>query len=79
MDYIISMTPQQKHIIEKMGSVHRVRIWGEGEKGALVVFSHNETQRFYLSYRIGYRGTADLLSKIKGTEEVNKRFKEMAK
>jgi hypothetical protein len=49
-----------------------------GEQDTLIVFSHNRSKDQYLSYRIGYKGTADLLSVIKATKEVDQQFKEMS-
>jgi hypothetical protein len=61
-----------------MKTIHNVKVYGQGERGALIVFSHNRNKDQYLSYRIGYRGTADLLSVIKATKEVDQKFKEMS-
>jgi len=71
------MTIAQKNIIRKMETVHRVKIWGEGAKGALIVFSYNENKCYYLSYRIGYKGTANLLSVIRCSIEVDNLFRKM--
>ena len=77
MCYILSMTPEQRHILEKMGTVHTVRIHGEATKGALIVLSHNKSGKVYLSYRIESRGAVTLLSTIKESEWVNEQFKQM--
>lgn len=71
------VTKEQVNIIKKMGTVHQVRIYGEGGKGALIVFSHNEEKKQYLSYRIGIRGTADLLSTIKESALNNQEWDKM--
>ena len=71
------MTPEQQHIIKKMETIHKVKIWGMGERKALIVLSHNEKKNEFLSYRIGYRGNADLLSVIKGSNEAISLFKNM--
>ena len=71
------MTDEQRHIIEKMGTVHKVKIYAKAEKGFLIVFSHNENAKQYLSYRIGPKGTATLLSTIKEAEYVNEKFSQM--
>jgi hypothetical protein len=71
------MSPQQRHIIEKMRTVHNVRIYGEASRGALIVFSHVERRKQYLSFKVGYNGSVDLLSIIKATPKVNQEFKRM--
>jgi hypothetical protein len=72
------MTVAQKHIIEKMATVHKVKIYGSGnKKDSLIVFSYIEKKKQYLSYRIGWKGTADLLSVIKGNKFVDNKFKKM--
>jgi hypothetical protein len=71
------MTKEQFHIIKKMETIHKVRIYGEGSRKSLIVFSFNENKNRYLSYRIGYKGTADLLSVIKGNKKVEETFFKM--
>jgi hypothetical protein len=72
------MTIAQRHIIQKMNTIHNVKVYMRGEQDTLIVFSHNRSKDQYLSYRIGYKGTADLLSVIKATKEVDQQFKEMS-
>lgn len=71
------MTSEQRHVIEKMSTIHKVRIYGETAKGALIVFSHNESGKVYLSYSVGAKGSANLLSTIKESPWVNEQFKKM--